>query len=340
MKKIRQFFLVGFLVLIGVQSFSQKYPTTGNLFVLSPKLEDIIDPNARPEILAEGFDWVEGPLWIPDQKKLIFSDIPRNMIFEWTEANGVKPYLQPSGYTGKSQRSGEPGSNALLLNAEGELIICQHGDRRVAKMKASLDQPSPHFETIAGSYRDKKLNSPNDAAYSKTGELFFTDPPYGLVKNMDDPAKELAFQGVFKVMASGEIELFSDELSRPNGLAFSPDGKKLYVANSDPQRAIWMEYNVSEKKLPAHGKVFFDATSFTKTEAGLPDGLKVHPLGIIFATGPGGIFVFSPKGEVMGKIVTGQLTSNCAFNDDYSVLYITADDYLMRIRLKSPKSGM
>lgn len=337
MKYFNWIILVAVFILVGFQSYSQKYKSTGEIYILNPRLGELFEQGAKPEIVADGFDWVEGPLWIADQQKLIFSDVPQNMIFEWTEANGIKPYLKPSGYTGEPERSGELGSNALLLNSEGELVICQHGDRRVVKMKASLNQPSPDFETIAATYNEKKLNSPNDAAYSKTGELYFTDPPYGLEKNMDDPTKELPFQGVFKVKANGEVQLFSDELSRPNGIAFSPDGKKLYVANSDSLHAIWMEYDVSEKELPARGRVFFDATNFAKTEAGLPDGLKVHPTGYIFATGPGGIFIFSNKGEIMGKIVTGQLTSNCAFNDDYSVLYITADDFLMRIQLKKSK---
>jgi len=222
----------------------------------------------------------------------------------------------------------------LLLASDGSLVLCQHGDRRIAKMLAPLSDPAPKFETLADSYQGKKLNSPNDAVFSKTGELYFTDPPYGLEKNVDDPAKELDFQGVYKVSKSGEIQLLTKALTRPNGIAFSPDGTKLYVANSDPERAIWMVYDVKQDGGIENDKVFYDATNLVLADNGLPDGMKVHRNGTIFATGPGGIFIFSPDGEILGKIETGKETANCAFDEDYSALYVTADNTLMRVHLK------
>ena len=315
-------------------AFAQNYQTTGKIIVDDLRLHDLIDVSAGIEILADGFGWSEGPLWLSSENKLIFSDIPDNSIYEWSESDGLQLYLKPSGYTGEQNRGGELGSNALLLASDGRLVLCQHGDRRIAKMLASLSDPVPKFETLADSYQAKKLNSPNDAVFSKTGELYFTDPPYGLEKNVDDPAKELDFQGVYKLSKSGEIQLLTKALTRPNGIAFSPDGTKLYVANSDPKRAIWMVYDVKEDGTIDNGKVFYDATNLVVEDKELPDGMKVHWNGTVFATGPGGIFIFSPDGKILGKIETGKETANCAFNNDYSALYITADNYLMRVHLK------
>ncbi|MCA1758733.1 MAG: SMP-30/gluconolactonase/LRE family protein, partial [Bacteroidales bacterium] len=322
------------IIALSFFSYSQQIKPGSRLIVKNPLIHQIIPENAVVEILADGFNWTEGPLWLPTENKLIFSDIPSNSIFEWTENAGKKLYLKPSGFTGKEKREGEPGSNGLLLNASGELVMCQHGDRRVAKMDAPLSNPKAEFITLADNYNGKKLNSPNDAAYHKNGDLYFTDPPYGLEKNVNDPAKELDFQGVFKLEKTGEVVLLTKELSRPNGIAFSPDFSKLYVANSDPKRAIWMVYDLDEGGSLKNGKLFFDATEMTGTLKGLPDGLKVHPNGWVFATGPGGVLVFTSQGEHLGTIFTGEATANCAFNADFSELFLTADDYLLRVKLK------
>lgn len=316
------------------EGFAQNVKPGSKIIVNHPVIHQVISENAVIEIIGEGFEWTEGPLWLPTENKLIFSDIPKNSIFEWTEKGGTKLYLKPSGYTGKEKRGGETGSNGLLLSPEGELVLCQHGDRRMAKMNAKLSNPKAEFTTLAGNFDGKKLNSPNDAVYDKKGNLYFTDPPYGLEKNDKDPLKELDFQGVYKVDKTGKITLLTKELSRPNGIAFSPDFTKLYVANSDPEKAIWMVYDVDENGLLKNGKIFYDATSLIKDYKGLPDGMKVHKDGWIFATGPGGVFIFSPNGVHMGTIETGEATANCAFNPDYSELFITADDYLLRVKLK------
>jgi gluconolactonase len=314
--------------------FSQNIKANSGIERLDPQINMLIPENAKLEILAEDFEWTEGPLWLESENKVIFSDIPNNSVFEWSEKNGKKLYLKPAGYTGKVKREGEPGSNGLLLNPAGELILCQHGDRRIAKMNAKLSNPKPEFETIVDNYNEKKLNSPNDGAFHKNGDLYFSDPPYGLELNADDPSKELDFQGVYKLDKKGKLTLLTKELSRPNGIAFSPDYKKLYVANSDRNKAIWMVYDVTDDGLLKNGKVFFDVTEMTKTKKGLPDGLKVHRDGWLFATGPGGVLVFSPNGTHLGTIETNEATANCTFNSDYSVLYITADDYLLRLNLK------
>lgn len=326
-------FIFTFLLIL-FEGYSQNYKKDAAVIMNSPELSEIIPNNLKVEILGNGFEWAEGPLWLASENKLIFSDIPQNSVFEWTEKGGIKLYLKPAGYTGTKERGGEPGSNGLLLNSQGELVLCQHGDRRMAKMNAKLSDPKPNFETIAAKYQGKKINSPNDAAYHKNGDLYFTDPPYGLEFRMDDPLKELDFQGVYKVDKTGTITLLTKELSRPNGIAFSLDYKKLYVANSDPENAIWMVYDVNEKGLLENGKVFFDVTDKDTAVNGNPDGLKIHKNGWIFATGPGGVLIFTPEGKHLGSIYTGEKTANCAFNEDFSALFITADDYLLKVKLK------
>jgi len=314
--------------------FAQNIKPNSKIIVNDPLIYQVIPKDARIEILAEGLEWAEGPLWIPSENKLLFSDIPNNSIFEWTEKGGKKLYMKPAGYTGKEMRGGETGSNGLLLSPEGQLILCQHGDRRIAKMIAPVKNPKAEFITLADNYNGKKLNSPNDAVLSKNGDIYFTDPPYGLEKNMDDPSKELDFQGVYKIDKMGKTILLTKELSRPNGLAFSPDFKKLYVSNSDPKHAVWMVYDVNEKGLLENGKLFFDVTDQNTAVNGNPDGMKVHPKGWIFASGPGGVLIFAPTGKHLGTIFTGEKTANCAFNDDYSVLFITANQFLLRVKLK------
>jgi gluconolactonase len=204
----------------------------------------------------------------------------------------------------------------------------------MARMDVPVILPEAKFTTLADRYDGKRFNSPNDAVFNSKGELFFTDPPYGLAQQENDPSKELDYQGVFRVDTSGTVHLLTDELTRPNGLAFSPDESKLYVANSDPERAIWMVYDMQEDGSLVNGKVFYDATDKVAREKGLPDGMKVDDAGNIYATGPGGVWVFSPEGEQIGLVRTGQATSNCAFNADKSILYITADMYIMRLSLK------
>lgn len=313
---------------------SRIYKTTGTIERLDDRLNNIIKPGAEIEILAEGFEWSEGPLWLAEHNKLLLSDIPANKIYQWTEANGLEPYLTPSGYTGQESRGGETGSNGLILDNQGRLVLCQHGDRRMARLMASLTEPKPIFTTLADNFEGKRLNSPNDAVYRSNGDLYFTDPPYGLEKNIEDPAKELPFQGVYRLATNGTLQLLTAELSRPNGLAFSPDEKILYVANSDPEKAIWMAYEVTTNGGIKNGRIFYDATPLTDKAKGLPDGLKINRAGYLFATGPGGVFIFDQQAHHLGTIETGQSTSNCAFDADESTLYITADDYLMRVKLK------
>jgi gluconolactonase len=299
---------------------------------IDDELSEIIVPGSGVEIVAAGFDWTEGPLWV-EGVGLLFCDIPPNKIYKWTKQNGHELFLHPSGYTGSTPRGGEMGSNGLLLDADGNLVLCQHGDRRLAKMSAPLSEPRPVYETIIDNYLGRKLNSPNDACFDKHGNLYFTDPPYGLEMRMEDPSKELDFQGVYRFSAESQLVLLTDELSRPNGIALSPDEQTLYVANSDPEKAIWMAYSLDGEGKITDTQVFYDVTGFVGSEAGLPDGLKVDKRGNIFASGPGGIWIFNDSGKVLGKIKTGQATSNCAFGQGGTALFISADMYVMKVAL-------
>ena len=316
--------------------------TTGNIERIDPDLDNILTREAKIEIIAEGYDWSEGPLWVEEQKMLLFSDVPKNTVYKWTEQKGAEVYLTPSGYTGTQPRGGEMGSNGLLLDDKGNLILCQHGDRQLAMMDASLDAPKAAFRTIAGKFFNNRLNSPNDAVLHNN-DFYFTDPPYGLEKQMEDPQKEIAFQGVYRVTPSGVVTSLVDSLTRPNGIAFSPDRQYLFVANSDPQKARWYRYTLrtdptSEEQeggvALTDGKILFDATSMTATGKGLPDGMKIDSKGTIFATGPGGVYIFNLDGKLLGKINVPEATSNCALSADEKILYVTNDMNILRIKLR------
>lgn len=321
--------MLGLSVGSGEAAMAKEVPVLGKVERLEPAFDQLVAPGAVLELLAEKkFEWSEGPLWDASKQRVLFSDIPRNMIWEWSEAGGLKKFLQPSGYTGTEPFTGrEPGSNGLTFNKAGELVLCQHGDRRIAKWSGGK------FVTLAGQYQGKRLNSPNDLVFKSNGDLYFTDPPYGLPKGADDPAKQLDFQGVYRLNARGELTLLTRELSRPNGLAFSPDEQTLYVANSDPDQAIVMSYPVKSDGTLGAGKVFFDATQAAKEKKpGLPDGMKVSRDGTLWVTAPGGVLVYSPAGKHLGTLATGVPTANLAFGDDGSTLYITADKNLVRLR--------
>ncbi len=305
----------------------------GSIEVMDSRLAEVLDTSARLEILAEGFVWSEGPVWVAEHEMLLFSDIPPNTVYSWNEENGIRQFLKPSGYTGGDDREGEPGSNGLHLDDQGRLILCQHGDRRLARYTGTFEDPQPSYETLADKYDGKRFNSPNDAAVHSSGSIYFTDPPYGLEGRMDDPKKEIPFQGVYRLDANGSVHLMVDSITRPNGIAFSPDESKVYIASSDPEKAIWMEYEMQDDTF-ANGRLFYDVTSWVGKEKGLPDGLKVDDAGNLFATGPGGVWIFAPDSTPLGLIRTGEATANCGFNDDKSVLFITADMYLLSLRLR------
>lgn len=309
--------------------------TFGTIVRKDPRFDKLIPTSSQLEKLSGGFEWSEGPLWIREGAYVLFSDIPKNAVMMWKEGVGTSVFLEKSGYTGTTPRNGESGSNGLLLDAQGRLVLCEHGDRRVARVERDGKKT-----TLADRFGGKRLNSPNDAVLKSNGDIYFTDPPYGLEKQIGDPARELNFQGVFRISTKGELTLLTKEVSMPNGIAFSPDEKKLYVANSDPENAVWFQFDVNDDGTIANRKTFFDATAWVKEgRAGLPDGLKVDRRGNLFATGPGGLHVFAPDGAHLGTIDTGGATANCAWGGDGSVLYITADMNLLRIKTGTKGEG-
>lgn len=324
-------FVLGLSTVSWGAEMAKDVPVLGKIERFDPAFDRLVAPGAVIELLADKkFLWSEGPVWDAPKRRLLFSDIPRNMIWEWSEAAGLKQFLQPSGYTGAEPFTGqEPGSNGLTFNKAGELILCQHGDRRLAKLSGGK------FVTLVDRYEGKRLNSPNDLVIKSNGDIYFTDPPYGLPKRMEDPAKQLDFQGVYRLSPRGELTLLTRELGRPNGLAFSPDERTLYVANSDPDKAIVMAYPVKSDGTLGTGKIFFDVTKAAQEkQPGLPDGMKVSRDGTVWATAPGGVLVYSPAGKHLGTLATGVPTANLAFGDDGSTLFITADKNLARLRTK------
>jgi gluconolactonase len=326
------------LVLPAAEPGPDMLPTVGSIERLDPRFDALVPPDAVIEVLASGFAWSEGPVWVSSDKGglptgcLLFSDIPHNRVHRWQPGKGLDIFMEPAGFTGPAGYGNERGSNGLTLDREGRLICCEHGDRRVSRL-----EPGGGKKTLADSYRGKRLNSPNDAVVHSSGAIYFTDPPYGLPKGWDDPRRELDFCGVYRLAPDGTLTLLCDTMTRPNGIALSPDEKTLYVAQSDPAAPIWQAFAVAADGTLADattgGRVFFDATALAKTRRGHPDGLKVDAAGNLFATGPGGVLVFALDGTHLGTLLTGQATANCAFGEDGKTLFITADSLLCRVRL-------
>lgn len=320
---------------------STNFPTIGEVLRFDPAFDELLAPDTEIEVLSSGFLWSEGPVWVPEDDHafggyILFSDIPNNRVVRWDEGKGAATWLKPAGYTGVADYGGEPGSNGLLLDRMGQLISCEHGDRRLSLMSKGGGK-----RTLVDQYKGKRLNSPNDACLGADREtIYFTDPPYGLPGRWESPFRELDFCGVYRLDPSGEVTLLTDEMTRPNGIAFSPDYKTLYVAQSDPEAAIWKAFPLKEDGTLGESRVFHDATeAFKDGLPGLPDGLKVDEKGNIWATGPGGVYVFSPEGKILGRISTGEKTANCGWGNDGSTLYLTADMYLCRIQTKTKGAG-
>ncbi|MEX2381857.1 MAG: SMP-30/gluconolactonase/LRE family protein, partial [Opitutales bacterium] len=266
-------------------------------------------------------------VWDREEERLLYSDIPRNTIYQWSEEDGVSVFMKPSGYTGVVDYGREPGSNALVFDSKGRLVLCEHGDRRVSLLTRDGGKI-----TVADRFEGKRFNSPNDLAIHSSGAIHFTDPPYGLPQGVNDPRRELDFFGVYRISTDGTVTALVRDLPRPNGIAFSPDESTLYVEQSHSPAPVIMAYPVKADGTVGEGRVFFDATPFRDSGRGLPDGLKVDVQGNLWATGPGGVFVISPEGDVLGRLMTGRATANVAFGGpDGATLYITANNSICRV---------
>jgi gluconolactonase len=321
------------LVAFSFTAYAQEpKPPIGTIEFMSDELSRIIKKEATVEIVAEGFQFTEGPLWFDKEKMLLVSDIPANTIYKWSEEKGKEVFLKPAGYTDTTRRGGFMGPNGLVLSDEGSLWLCQHGDRRIARMDAPLSSPKSKFITVAGEYNGKRLNSPNDLFLAKNGDLYFTDPSYGFEKGPRDPKKEMPFQGVYKVNKAGKVTLLLDSLEQPNGIGILPDGKTLLVSNSG-RKKMWYTYTIDSNGLLTNGKVFYDAGN--EKGPGGCDGFKIDKNGNVFAAGPGGVYIFTATGKLIGKIkVNGVSATNCALTPDGKTIYITAVQYLLRVKMQ------
>lgn len=307
---------------------------------LDPGIDEIVPKDAKLEKIATGFKWVEGPVWLDGS--LYFAEIPSDSIRKWTPGQGVSMFLTPSGFKGSAPYGGpESGSNGMTVDARGRLTVAGHAQRDVYRLESL--SPDAQITILADSYKGKKLNSPNDLVYRSDGSLYFTDPPYGLrTQKDDDPEKQLKVNGVYRIPhaleqkpgtepKSNDLQLVVSDLTRPNGIAFSPDEKYLYVDNSEPKK-IWMRYKVQPDGSLTEGKVFYDATSDSRP--GAPDGMKVDEKGNVYSTGPGGVWIFTPEGKPLGTILMPEKAANLAWaGDDRKTLYITASSSIYRIHL-------
>ena len=308
----------------------------GKVEIYDSSAVSLIDSNAIIEVIGKNFTWSEGPVWIAAKQMLLFSDVPENKIFQWRNGDTTKLYLMPSGYTDTAKRDGENGSNGLALDKDGRLLLCQSGNRCVARLNTSLDSPKAAFTVLSSNYNGKKFNSPNDLVADSKDNIFFTDPIYGLPKHENDPTRELPFEGVFKIDAAGKTTLLIDSIPRPNGVALSPDEKILYVASSDNDKPRWYAYQLNDKRNIVSGGVLLDAVSLKEkaTVKQGPDGMKIDNNGNIFSSGPDGINIISPQGKRLGLIkIYNRPTSNCTFNETKQVLYFTADDMVFKVKL-------
>jgi gluconolactonase len=310
------------------------------------RFDAVIAPGATAETLATGFRWVEGPVWDARTRSLFFSDVIANVLYRWREGEGAKRFLSPSGYAGATPFAGrEPGSNGLVLDPEGRLILCEHGDRRVTRL-----EPDGRRSVLIERWQGRRLNSPNDVFLAPNGDLYVSDPPFGLPRGFDDPAKELPFQGVYRLRADasrpeagaqraegerseyGELELLTDQVRAPNGLALSPAGDVLYVANAERANPVWLAFPVDREGRLGAPRTLFDAREWVAQGlAGVPDGLEVDAAGRIFAAAPGGVHVLAPDGTRLGTLWTGVATGNVHVTP--RALFVTANDTVYRIPL-------
>ena len=309
------------------------YETIGRIADPAPALAALVAPDAPIEKLAEGFQWSEGPVWIRDRRFLLLSDVPGNKMYRWSEADGLSVFLDPSGYDGPDPSDfREPGSNGLIEGPGDSILMADHGNRALAR----LDLSSKAKILLATRFEGKRFNSPNDLVRASDGSIYFTDPPYGLEGLNASPLKELAWNGVYCRHPDGRITLIERGMTFPNGIVLSPDERTLYVSNSDPDRAVVMAFTRGDDGALSEARVFADMTAFVaKRLPGLPDGMAIDREGNLLATGPGGVHIFTPSGNRLGRIDSGTAIANCAFGEDGRTLFLASSNYLARIRMRT-----
>jgi len=306
------------------------YETIGSVTSISP---DIISPDAKIEKLGGAFGWSEGPVWVPALNSLLFTDVPGNTIWKYNDEEGITEWMSPSGAKPPlAEYTSSPGANGLILLDNDHILAPDHGNRGLYKINVHTKEKT----LIIDRFNEKRFNSPNDAVKEKRyGHIFFTDPPYGLKNQDNNPAKELTYNGVFRLSSNGVIELMTDALTRPNGIILSPDNETIFVANSDPDDAKWMAYDIrpGEYRFENEREVLNVTDEVKAGLPGLPDGMAIAEDGTIFATGPGGVLILSPSGERLGLISTGSAIANVTFGgSDGRDLYMTSHKFLARVR--------
>lgn len=303
---------------------------------IDSRFDSLVPVGARLEKIVDDHGWAEGPLWVPHGGYLLFSDVVRNAIYKWEEGKGESVFLRPSGYTGTLPFSGpEPGSNGIALDRSGRIVFAQHGDRRISRREAD-----GRLTVLVERYQGRRINSPNDLVFHSNGDLYFTDPPFGLPRTFDDPAKELPFQGVYRLGRDGKMTLLTEELRAPNGIAFSPDEQTLYVSNADASRLVWMAFPVLGDGTLGKGRVLYDGTESARGRRGSADGMKVDVGGNIFGAGPGGVYVIAREGTLLGWFDFGGNVGNVAWGEDGSTLFITANAAVYRVRLATKGANL
>ena len=327
------------IILIQITSCTITVKDNDSIIVFDDSILNIIDTTAKIEYIVDSLNVAEGPLWDENSSSLLFTQVPKNKIYIWNEKEGYKDYISPSGFTNYAPvipNIGLSGANGLTFDNDGNLIIAQHGDRRLSIIENS-PTTNPNFETIIDNYDGRRFNSPNDVVVSSNGDIFFTDPTYGFMNlsdwSFDESVKELDFNGVYKYSSKSGLELISNELVMPNGLALSNDERYLFVNSSNTiEEPIILKIDLENKN---NSELFFDGTELAKENPGNFDGLKVHSSGNIFTTGPNGILVLSSDGKLLANIKFKDMLTNCALDSDENYLYVTGFSFVARIALKS-----
>jgi len=337
MRLNRRYFCAAGAALIGSSCTAGNTPPAAlesfavKLDVFDDRFYDLIGRETKADILAEGFQWSEGPCWDLDKKKLYFTDVPQNKAYSWSAKKGLQTFLTPSGEA-NVEGFREPGANGLFFDHQSRLLLCNHGRRSVEVVQTD----SKTRETLTQGFEGKKFNSPNDIVATRDGHIFFTDPPYGLEGLNDSSVKELPYNGVYHLTPNGEVQLIDIDLTFPNGIAISKDGRALYVSQSDPKRPILMRYELNASYKVVDKTLFFDFATFMKPGAyGLPDGMTLDKAGNIFTTGPGGIYVITPEGHALGRLSLDRASSNCSFGEKGKTLFVTNQDRLLRIKTQT-----
>ena len=328
--------LAGLVALSSCAHEDATRPLPPEFVVHDDRFHDFVDAYAPIDVLVDELGWAEGPVWVGGLDALLFSDVAADAIYRWDAASGVGVFLSPSGHAPDDGGTAWRGSNGLAIDRDGTLLLAQQSNRTLARMAASLREPVAAFESLASSYEGKRLNSPNDLVVHRSGSIFFTDPPYGLVGFEKSPDRELAFFGVFRLTKTEELSLVTPDIERPNGIALSPDEATLYVSNSLEGKARIFAIELAQDGTPGSARLFYDAAELIPDGPGTTDGMAVHPSGHLFATIPNGIGLLSPDGRLLGKIALGQVT-NVALDQSASYLFVTAPDRLLRLRLKADR---